>query len=370
MREIKFSKHNISSSDMLLLNKSIKSGWLTHGKYATEFEKELCHFTKAKYAVLVSSCTAGIHLSCLAAGFKKGDEVIVPAMTHTATAHSVEYTGAKAVFCDVDKITGNICTNDLRKKITKRTKGLIVVHLTGLPCDLNKIRSIVKNKKISIIEDCAHSLGTKYRSRHVGNLGLSGCFSFYPTKQITTGEGGAVVTNNKSFYKKIKKLKAFGIDKEISERKKQGEYDVVDLGFNYRLTDFQALLGYRQLQKYKENLIKRKKLAKVYIKEFKNRKDILFPEYKNDSSFFIFPILVQKRDKLLKFLKKKKIGVSVHYNKILPLMKYYQKKYKLNKNGFPNAFFYSQHNVSLPVYPRLKENELKNITKTIKNFLG
>ena len=133
-----------------------------------------------------------------------------------------------------------------------------MVHLTGLPCDLNKIRSIVKNKKISIIEDCAHSLGTKYRSRHVGNLGLSGCFSFYPTKQITTGEGGAVVTNNKSFYKKIKKLKAFGIDKEISERKKQGEYDVVDLGFNYRLTDFQALLGYRQLQKYKENLIKRK----------------------------------------------------------------------------------------------------------------
>ena len=369
MKEIKFSKHNISSTDLSLLAKSIKSGWLTHGKYANKFEKEICSFTKAKYAVLVSSCTAGIHLSCIAAGFKKGDEVIVPAMTHTATAHAVEYTGAKAVFCDVDKITGNICPEELKKNITKKTKGVIVVHLTGLPCNINEIKSIINRKKISLIEDCAHSLGTNFKSKHVGNFGISGCFSFYPTKQITTGEGGAVITNDKSFYKKIKKLKAFGIDKDLSERKKQGEYDVIDLGFNYRLTDFQALLGYRQLKLYKKNLGKRKKIAKIYIKKFENKKNIVFPNYKNNSSFFIFPILVSKRDSLLKYLKKKNIGVSVHYNKILPLMKYYQKKYKLKKNDYPNAYFYSKHNISLPIYPKIKFKEVTNITKIISEFL-
>jgi dTDP-4-amino-4,6-dideoxygalactose transaminase len=370
MTEIKFSKHNISSTDISLLNKSIKSGWLTHGKYAHEFENELCKFTKAKYAVLVSSCTAGIHISCIAAGFKKGDEVIVPAMTHTATAHAVEYTGARAVFCDVDKVTGNIDPIDLKKRLTRKTRGVIVVHLTGYPCNLKEIKKIVNKKKLTLIEDCAHSLGTKYQKKHVGNFGVSGCFSFYPTKQITTGEGGAVVTNDKSFYKKIKMLKAFGIDKDISERKKQGEYDVKDLGFNYRLTDFQALLGFRQIKKYNKNLKIRKKLSKIYIGCFSKCKKIVFPNFKFDNSFFIFPILVANRDKLLKFLKKKKIGVSVHYNKILPLMKYYKKKYKLSKNSYPNAYSYSQKNISLPIYPKLKKNEILRICKLINKFLN
>ncbi len=369
MKEIKFSKHNISSTDISLLNKSIKSGWLTHGKYAHEFEKELCKFTKAKYSVLVSSCTAGIHISCIAAGFKKGDEVIVPAMTHTATAHAVEYTGAKAVFCDVNKVTGNIDTMDLKKKLTRKTKGVIVVHLTGYPCNLKEIKKIVNKKKITLVEDCAHSLGTKYKTKHVGNFGVSGCFSFYPTKQITTGEGGAIITNSKSFYKRIKMLKAFGIDKDISERKKQGEYDVKDLGFNYRLTDFQALLGYKQLKRYNKNLQARKKHSKTYINNFSNNKKIIFPNFQKENSFFIFPILVSGRDKLLKYLKDKKIGVSVHYNKILPLMDYYKKKYKLNKENFPNAYYYSQHNISLPIYPQLKTKEISKICNLVNNFL-
>ena len=248
---IKFSIPNIQTSDIKTVSKIIKSGWLTHGKYTTLFEKEFKKFTKSKYAISVSSCTAGLHLSCLASGFKKGDEIIVPAQTHTATAHAVEYTGARAIFADIDFKTGNINLENIKKKITKNTKGLIIVHMAGYPCDVEKIRSFC-SKKIILLEDCAHAVGTKVKNKHVGNFGISGSFSFYPTKQITTGEGGMVITNDFNFYKKIKKLKAFGIDKDIKDRKKQGDYDVKSLGFNYRMTDFQAALGYKQIKQYKK----------------------------------------------------------------------------------------------------------------------
>ena len=199
---IKFSIPNIQTSDIKTVSKIIKSGWLTHGKYTTLFEKEFKKFTKSKYAISVSSCTAGLHLSCLASGFKKGDEIIVPAQTHTATAHAVEYTGARAIFADIDFKTGNINLENIKKKITKNTKGLIIVHMAGYPCDVEKIRSFCSKKKIILLEDCAHAVGTKVKNKHVGNFGISGSFSFYPTKQITTGEGGMVITNDLIFIKK------------------------------------------------------------------------------------------------------------------------------------------------------------------------
>ena len=263
---IPFHKPNIPESLDSINTSSIKSGWLTHGKYTALFENEIKKFTKAKYCLTVSSCTAGLHISCLASNFKKNDEVIVPSLTHTATAHAVEYTGAKAVFADVDLLSGNITLENIKSKISSKTKGVILVHMAGVPCDLEKIIKFCNKKKITIIEDCAHALGTKYKRKHVGTFGISGSFSFYPTKQITTGEGGAIITNNFNFYKRLKKLKAFGIDKDIKERKKVGDYDVKDLGYNYRMTDFQAALGYNQIKKYNLNLKKRKVIAKRYIK--------------------------------------------------------------------------------------------------------
>ena len=217
MKEIKFSIPNISKKDVNLVSKIIKSGWLTHGKYTLLFEKEIKKFTKAKFAVSVSSCTAGLHISCLASGFKKGDEVIVPAQTHTATAHAVEYTGATTIFADVDYPSGNMSLEEIKKKVTKKTKGVILVHMAGYPCEMEKITRFCKKRKIIVLEDCAHALGTYFKGVHAGNFGISGSFSFYPTKQITTGEGGIVITNNEKFYKKIKKLKAFGIDKGLTK---------------------------------------------------------------------------------------------------------------------------------------------------------
>ena len=252
---IKFSKPNIFESDLKLVKKTIKSGWLTHGKNTTKFEEKFKEYTNSKYSVTVSSCTAALHLSCLALGLKKGDEVIVPAMSHTATSHAVEYTGAKTVFIDIDLENAYI-----HKKIDNKT-------------------------------------------RHVGNFGVSGCFSFYPTKQITTGEGGMLVTNNKNFYNKIRKLKAFGIDKDINQRTKQGTYDVVSLGFNYRLTDFQSALGLKQIENYKENLKKRHLLAKRYTNSLQNIQQVKCMSYSSDCSFFVFQIFCKDRDRLLKEFK-------------------------------------------------------------------
>lgn len=365
MNVIKFSKTNISGKDIKLVGNIIKSGWLTHGKFTKAFENKFKEYTKSKYAVSVSSCTAGLHLSCLASGFKNGDEVIIPAQTHTATAHAAEYTGAKAVFADIDKKTGNITLKEIKKKVTKKTKGVIVVHMAGYPCEIDEIHKFCKQKKIILLEDCAHAVGTTFKKKHVGNFGKSGCFSFYPTKQITTGEGGMVVTNDKKFFLKIQKLKAFGIDKDIKDRKKQGDYDVKSLGFNYRMTDFQSALGLNQIIKYKKNLQLRHKIVKRYLKNLSKEQKIQCMPYSKDCSFFIFQIFCKNRDKILKELKTKNIGVSVHYSNALPKMTYYKEKYNLNIKNYKNAVNYGCENISLPVYPKLKLNEVDRICKTI-----
>lgn len=365
---IKFSKHNILESDYSLVKKIMKSGWLTHGPYTKIFEEEFKKYTRSKYAVCVSSCTAGLHLSCIALNFKKGDEIIVTSTTHTATAHSIEYTGATPIFVDVDFPSGNIKVSEIKKKITKKTKGIIIVHMAGQPCDIDKIQKLCKQYRISLIEDCAHALGSEFRKKHVGNFGKTGCFSFYPTKQITTGEGGMIITNDFKVYDKLKKLRAFGIDTEISKRKKPGQYDVKMLGLNYRMTDFQAALGISQIKNYKMNLSKRKLIAERYISNFKNSK-VKFLNFDSNSSYFVFQIFVKNRDNVLKMLAQNKIGCSIHYLTPVPLMKYYRNKYNLKKSDFKNSSDYGKFNISLPVYPKLKLSEVDRISKKILEFI-
>ena len=364
---IPFSKSNFTNTIYKNVTSVLKSGWLTHGKFTKLFEDEFRRYTKSNYAVTVSSCTAGLHLSCLAAGFKKGDEVIVTAMSHTATSHAVEYTGAKVKFVDIENLTGNIDISEIEKNISKKTKGLILVHMAGYPCDMKKILKICKRYKITLLEDCAHAVGTFYDKRHVGNFGMSGSFSFYPTKQITTGEGGIVITKSKKIYEKIRSLKGFGIDKDINQRKKQGQYDVKYLGFNYRMTDFQAALGYEQIKKYNLNLKKRKQIAKRYNKNFKNNDEVQSMPLNDDCSYFVFQIFVKNRDKILKLLKKKKYQVSVHYATPLPWMTYYYSKYKLKNKFFLKTINYAKTNISLPCYPKMKMKDVDKISRVIIN---
>lgn len=368
MKYIKFSVPNISKLDIKSVGSVIQSGWLTHGKYTKLFEDEFKKFTKSKYCVTVSNCTAGLHLSCLATGFGKGDEVIVPSLTHVATAHSVEFTGAKAVFADVNKISGNLDLENIKEKISNKTKGIILVHMSGMPCEISKIMSFAKSKKIMVLEDCAHGLGTMYKKQHVGNFGITGSFSFYPTKQITTGEGGVVITNSKSVYLKIKKLKAFGIDKDIKERKKPGDYDVKSLGYNYRMTDFQAALGYRQIIKYPKNLKQRKSIAKQYIKNLIKNDKISIPPYSNNNSYFIFQIFCKNRDFIMKELKKNGVETSIHYKNPLTKMTYYKEKYKIKNDEYKNTNIYSDTVISLPVYPKMKKIDVDYICKLLNRL--
>ena len=361
---VPFSKKNIHQKDLVYINKILKSGWLTHGKYTNMFQKKFAKFTGSKYAITVSSCTAGLHLSCISQGLKKGDEVIVPSITHTATAHAVSYTGAKVVFADVSLETGNINLNEIKKKITKKTKGVIVVHMAGFPCDIDEISSFCKKNKLFLIEDCAHALGTFGRKKHIGNYGISGVFSFYPTKQITTGEGGMIIVNSKSIMKRLLSLKAFGINKDINLRKKPGDYDVKELGLNYRMTDFQAALGLFQLERYNNELKARKKNAKLYERIFSNSKNISFASYNKNASYFIFQIFLKQRDKYIDKLKEKKIGFSIHYARPVHLMSYY-KNIQNKKIKLPNSEKYSKENISLPVHSGITKKQIMFIKNTL-----
>jgi len=372
-RNIPFSSPDIQITDLKAVDSVIQSGWLTHGKYAEMLEDLFCQFTGAKYATTVSNCTAGLHLSCIAADFRIGDEVIVPAQTHTATSHAVEFTGANAVFVDIDPISGNMLIEDLRRKITDKTKGIIPVHMAGYSCNMNEINLICAKNDLILIEDCAHALGTTYNNIHVGNFGITGCFSFYPTKQITTGEGGIVVSNDEGIINKINKLKAFGIDTPPELRTKPGVYDVKELGYNYRMTDFQAALGVGQMERYQENLNARRKNAKLYCKLLKEENSILYTEYSEYNSYFLFQIILDSsisRDPVLIGLKESGVGVSIHYATPVPLMSYYKKKYSYKIEDFPNASYYGDQSISLPVHPMLSEEDIEYICKTLIKLLN
>ena len=371
-RNIPFSAPDITQAEIEAVVEVIKSGWLAHGKYSRRLEELFCEFTGAKHAATVSNCTAGLHLSCLAAGFGPGDEVIVPAQTHTATAHAVEYTGAKAVFVDIHPVTGNILIEEIEKKITSLTRGIIPVHMAGYPCEMDRIVSICDDHDLILIEDCAHAIGTMYSGKHVGNFGITGSFSFYPTKQITTGEGGVVISNDESVIEFINKHKAFGIDTPPEMRTRPGVYDVRGLGYNFRMTDFQAALGAGQMERYRVNLEKRRSNGKLYCELLSGNECVEFPEYTDDNSYFLFQILIKppfNRDEILLKLKDAGVGVSIHYATPVPLMSYYKDKYGYTHNDFPNAVQFGTRVISLPVHSKLSKYDIRFITHEISKYL-
>jgi len=371
-RKVNFSSPDILDSDIRAVEDVIRSGWLTHGEYSKALEDLFCSFTGAKYATTVSNCTAGLHLSCIVAGFGPGDEVLVPAQTHTATSHAVELTGAKAVFVDVEIPSGNISLTDMKSKSNKSTKGIIPVHMAGYPCNMKEIMNFANDNNLLVIEDCAHSIGTRILEEHVGNFGISGNFSFYPTKQITTGEGGIVISNSLEFIEKIKTLKAFGIDTPPEMREKPGVYDVKELGYNYRMTDFQAALGVGQMKRYPENLNLRQRNAKIYSDFFSSNEYLNFTPYTTDNSYFLFQVLLDDkvdRDTVIRSLKKKGIGVSIHYATPVPLMSYYKNKYNYNSTDFPKAVKYANTSISLPVHSKLIDSDLEYVSTTLLKLL-
>ncbi len=373
--KIPFGKPLIDDNEIKSVTNVLKSGIYAHGPRSSLFEKKFCNFTGAKYSSTVSSCTAGMHLFYFALGIGRGDEVIVPAQTHTATAHAVELAGAKPVFVDCEIETGNIDPEKIQKKISKKTKAICVVHFLGIPVDMKKINYIAKKNKIFVLEDCALSLGASFDKTHTGILGDAGVFSFYPAKHITTGEGGILITKNKKLYNKIKLLKSLGINKTFLERTTPGVYDAIELGFNYRMSEIHASIGIKQIEKVKKFIKKRKRNFEFLKKNFKMNDELHILDSKNKkskNSFYCMNVVLSKnqsknRMEIIKYLNKRNIGTSIYYPQPVPRMSYYKKKYGYKENEYLNSAIISDQSISLPVGPHLSKNDLIYISE---NFLS
>jgi UDP-4-amino-4,6-dideoxy-N-acetyl-beta-L-altrosamine transaminase len=373
---IPYGKQTIDKKDIKAVVEVLGAEFLTTGPKIKEFEEKFAKFVGAKYAVAVSNGTAALHLACLAAGLKNGDEMITSPMTFAASANCALYCGAKPVFVDI-KENGLIDERLIEKKITPRTKIIIPVHLGGLPCDMKKIKSIAKKHKLVVIEDACHALGSKYIGTKIGDCTYSdmAIFSFHPVKHITTGEGGMITTNSKALYDKLLLLRTHGITKNLDGLSNKNEepwfYEMQELGFNYRLTDIQCALGISQLDKVRGFIKKRMAIANVYDKAFSKTEsvEIIKPSegYKNAYHLYIIKVKnAETRLNMFKYLMSKDIFCQVHY---IPVYwhPYYQNM-GFKKGTCPKAEEFYERIISIPMYPGLKKMEQNKVIKTISGF--
>lgn len=384
---IPFSKVSLAGNELKYITEVLESGWLTTSSKALQFEKLFAGFVRAKYACAVNSCTSALHLAVEAIGIQKGNKVLVPSLTFTASAEVLRYMGADPIFTDVEYETRLISSSILKTALeaNPEVKALILVHYGGQAPIMTSpegegIIDICRQNNIHIIEDAAHAFPTKFGNRFIGSFGDVTCFSFYANKTITTGEGGMLVTDDETIYNRAKIMRLHGINRDIWERftsnKSSWEYDVVAPGFKYNMPDINAAIGLAQLEKAEYFREQRQRCAVYYFKHLKDLKTIDLPECTGPiehHSWHLFPIIVRpeskvSRNEFIKLMADEGIGTSVHY-KPLHRMSYYKETYRLNPEDFPNTERIWNGTVSLPIYPELKNIELKFICQTIRRIL-
>lgn len=310
-------------------------------------------------------------------GLGQGDEVIVPAQTHTATAHAVEYVGATPVFVDAEPVTGNVDLDQVEAAITERTRAISVVHYLGMPVDMRRLKSIADKHGLPVIEDAALAIGSYVDGVHAGLLGDLGCFSFYPVKHMTTAEGGMVLTAHPEIAERIRRQKAFGLDRTVVERAEPGVYDVTQLGFNYRMNELQAALGIEQIKRLGGFLDARHRnywRLEAGLKDIAEL-DLLQSSHDGlESSHYCLSVLLAgpaegRRSEIVQALKAQGVGSSVYYPGPVPALAYYRDKYGLKAEDFPNACRISRQSIALPVGPHLNENDMDRITEAMKRAI-
>lgn len=370
---IPYGRQTIEDDDINAVIEVLKSDYLTTGPKIAEFEKSVADYVGAKYAVAISNGTSALHAACFAAGIGPGDEVITTPITFAASSNCVLYCGGTPVFADIDPKTYNIDPDDIRKKITDKTKAIIAVHLAGQPCDMDEIHKIAKENNLIVIEDGAHALGSVYKGKKVGSLSDMTTFSFHPVKPITTGEGGMIVTDNEEFYKKMVLFRSHGItrDKTMMTRN-DGPwfYQQFDLGFNYRITDIQCALGCSQMKKLDRFLAKRKEIVLRYNEAFADCENIVTPYQlpETESGWHLYIVQVKKCDRkqIFEALRDKGIGVNVHY--IPVYMHPYYQEHGYKDVHCKNAEEVYSHIISLPLYPGLTEEQQSYVIDTLKSL--
>lgn len=376
-RQFPFGKPMIGDLERSAVANVLMGPQLVHGPVAKQFEADFARYIGGGYATSVSSCTAGLHLAYFYLGIGAGDEVILPAETHVATAHAIEFTGATPIFADVDPRTGNIAIDRIESLITPRTRALSVVHYLGMPVDMDRINQIAGKHKLFVVEDCALAIGTRYKGVHAGLLGDVGCFSFYPVKHITTGEGGMVVSRHEHVIRKIERQKAFGVDRTVVERKIPGIYDVTMLGYNYRLNEMAAAIGVEQMKRVDGFLAQRARNAGVLRKGLEEIGEVMAlaagAGHFMHSNYCIAAVLdertAKRREAIIGEMNASGVGTSVYYPMAVPHMSYYKTKYRTQPQDFPDASNISNRSISLTVGPHVDEEDMRYTAYAFKNAI-
>ncbi len=371
---IPYGRQTIEEDDIQAVVDVLRSDYLTTGPKIAEFEKMVADYVGAKYAVAISNGTSALHAACFAAGIQPGDEVITTPLTFAASANCVLYCGGTPVFADVDPKTYNIDPEDIRRKITDKTKAIIAVHLAGQPCDMDEIHKIAKEHDLLVIEDGAHALGSVYKGKKVGTLSDMTTFSFHPVKPITTGEGGMIVTDNEEFYQKMMLFRSHGITRDenlMTRNDGPWFYQQLDLGYNYRITDIQCALGCSQMKKLDRFLARRKEIVARYNEAFADCENIITPYQlpETESGWHLYIVQVKNCDrrKVFEALREQGIAVNVHY--IPVYMHPYYQEHGYKDVHCKNAEEIYSHIITLPLYPALTEEQQKFVIEKIMDAL-
>lgn len=372
---VPLSDIDFDEAESLAVEKVLKSRWLTMGKVTQEFEAAFAAHVQSKHAIAVTNATAALHLACLALGLGPGDEVIVPSLTFVATANAVRYVGATPVFADIvgdDNL--NISPESISALITPQTRAIIVVHYAGYPCDMEAILSIAKQHGLFVIEDAAHAVGSELNGRKLGVWGDIGCFSFFSNKNMTTGEGGMMTTDNDELAQKLNRLRSHGMTSLTWDRHKGHaySYDVVDLGYNYRIDEIRAAIGLAQLSKVERNNERRRLLTQVYrdaLQELAPQVNVPFQHHLGKTSAHIMPVLLPretKRQEFIQGMKENGIQTSIHYPPIHTFTSYKDDAVW----NLPVTEDIAKREITLPLYPAMSNDDVIVVVSAIRASLN
>lgn len=377
-REIPFARPWIGDEERAAAARVLDGHVLTHGPECKGFEAEFGAFLGAgATCVTVSSCMAALHLAYLRLGIGSGDEVIVPALTHVATAHAVEAVGARPVFVDCEAATGNVTAAGVEAALTPRTRTISVVHFAGIPCDMPAIAGLAARRGLAVVEDCALAVGARWGGRHVGLFGDAGCFSFYPVKHITTGEGGMFVSASPGTAAAVARLRAFGVDRSHAERSTPGMYEVPSWGLNYRMSEIQAAIGRAQVARLPEILRRRRENFAAWRAALTGVSgvrllDAAAPEAENARYCLVAVVegaRSDRRDAVAARLRAEGVGTSVYYPQPVPRMAYYRERYGYDAGRYPEAERISDGSIALPVGPHLREGDVARMSDALSSAL-
>jgi dTDP-4-amino-4,6-dideoxygalactose transaminase len=358
----------------------LETGWLGTGPKVARFEQDFRAYKQAAFAVAMNSCTAALHLSILAADIGPGDEVITTPLTFCASVNAIMHAGAQPVLADVDPTTFNIDPVRVEAQITKRTKAILPVHFAGRPCDMDGLGMLAKKHGLQLIEDCAHAIETTYKGKHVGTFGEFGCFSFYVTKNVATGEGGMVLTPREDTANRLKILALHGMSKDAWKRftdEGYKHYQVVECGFKYNMMDIQAALGIHQLRRVEANWRRRQDIWQIYQRAFQDLPLTLPapPEEGTRHAYHLYTVLVDSertgvsRDAFMGALTAENVGVGVHYRSI-PVQPYYAERFGWKPEDYPNSVSIGEQTVSLPLSAKLTDEDVHDVIQAVRKTLG